>query len=38
MRVVTQIGVADEVGPGEYQANETTRFAVTRGIIGDVKY
>jgi hypothetical protein len=38
MRLITYIGIADEVGPSTYEANATTRFAVTKGILGDVKY
>lgn len=38
MRIITMIGVADEVGPSTYQANETTEFSIKKGILGDVKY
>ncbi|KAH8669004.1 putative O-methyltransferase [Xylariales sp. PMI_506] len=38
MRLVTYIGLADEVGPCEYAANETTPFSVQKGFLGDVKF
>lgn len=38
MRLVTYVGVVDEVGPSQYLANETTELSVRKGIIGDVKY
>lgn len=38
MRLLTLIGIADEVGPSLYEANTTTEFTTKKGIIGDVKY
>lgn len=38
MRLITIIGIADEVGPSTYQANATTDFSITKGILGDVKF
>ncbi|KAH8202326.1 hypothetical protein TruAng_003498 [Truncatella angustata] len=32
------IGVADEVGPSTYEANEATHFNVKKQILGDSKY
>ncbi|KAI4594720.1 hypothetical protein KJ359_007523 [Pestalotiopsis sp. 9143b] len=36
MRLLSIIGIVDEVGPSTYQANETTEFSVKKGILGDV--
>ena len=38
MRLIASIGIADEIGPAKYKANETTHYSVRKGIIGDVKW
>jgi hypothetical protein len=38
MRLITILGIVDEVGPHEYRANETTRFSVSKGMLGGMKH
>lgn len=38
MRLVTFVGVCDEVGDGVYAATETTKLICTRGLSGGEKH
>lgn len=38
MRIITAIGLCDEVGPQTYSANEKTRFKILPGAIGAEKH
>ena len=38
MRVLTAIGVCDEVGPQKYKANERTKALAQKGLSSGVKF
>lgn len=38
MRLVTYVGVCEEIGYGSYGSNDTTKFITTKGMIGGEKH